>query len=183
MAALYHDIGKVPQAGHFIENQNGPNPHDQLEPLQSAQLIIEHVAEGERRARKAKLPEVLIDFIRCHHGTTRVEYFYQRYRQQYPDRPVDPSAFRYPGPKPRSKEETILLLADSLEAASKSLQKPTEKELDELVDRIVAAKIGQGQLLESQLSFSELDRCVRAFKQVLKSIHHLRVEYPASPPS
>ncbi|MEO1409726.1 MAG: HDIG domain-containing metalloprotein [Bacteroidota bacterium] len=178
VAALYHDIGKVPQAGHFIENQNGPNPHDQLEPLQSAQLIIEHVAEGERRARKAKLPEVLIDFIRCHHGTTRVEYFYQRYRQQHPDRPVDPSAFRYPGPKPRSKEETILLLADSLEAASKSLQKPTEKELEELVDRIVAGKIGQGQLLESQLTFRELDRCVLAFKQLLKSIHHLRVEYP-----
>ncbi len=182
VAALYHDIGKIPQAPYFIENQSGDNPHDQIDPLQSTQLIIEHVTEGEKMARKAKLPEVLIDFIRSHHGTTRVEYFFQRYRQQYPERPLDPSAFRYPGPKPRSKEETILLLADSLEAASKSLQKPTEKELEELVDRIVANKINQGQLLESQLSFRELDRCVVAFKQLLKSIHHLRVEYPSDKP-
>jgi putative nucleotidyltransferase with HDIG domain len=179
-AALYHDVGKMKQPAYFIENQSGDNPHNELnDPLDSAKIIINHVTEGIRLAKKHRLPNVLIDFIRTHHGTTRVEYFFRKYQDENPDIDFDESIFRYPGPKPKSKEETILMMADSLEAASKSLKNPTGKDIDELVDRIIGGKITHGQFEESGLTFEELEACQEEFRKLLRSINHVRVEYPS----
>lgn len=177
-AALYHDIGKTLNPGFFIENQNAGNPHEHLSDLESARVIISHVMEGVRMAKKAGLPNLLIDFIRSHHGTTRAEFFYRRYANQHPDEEVDDSEFRYPGPRPRTKEETILMMADSIEAASKSLKNPTEQDISGLVDKIVEGKISQGQFENSRMTFRELEDCKIVFKQLLKSVYHVRIEYP-----
>lgn len=178
VAALYHDIGKMKNPTFFIENQSSINPHDSKGDLESAQIIIDHVKEGEAMAQKAGLPQILIDFIKSHHGTTRTEYFYRNYRKKYPNQVLEEGSFRYPGPRPVSKEETILMLADSLEAACKSLQNPTGKSLNDRVESVVAGKIADGQLVNSALSFQELETCVREFKMLLRSIHHVRIEYP-----
>jgi putative nucleotidyltransferase with HDIG domain len=177
-AALYHDIGKMKNPAYFIENQNGRSPHDELSELESARIIISHVTDGIAMAKKAKLPTLLIDFIRSHHGTTRVEYFYRNYLSEHPDEPVDESEFRYPGPRPVTKEETIMMLADSIEAACKSLRNPTEEELFQLIDRIIQGKIANQQFEDSQLSFRELEICRQTFRNYMKSAHHLRIEYP-----
>ena len=181
VAALYHDIGKGLHPEYFIENQSGNNPHENLSNFESAKKIIEHVTEGEKMARKAKLPQVIIDFITTHHGTTRVEYFYRNQLNEFPDKEFDESLFRYPGPKPRSKEETIMMLADSLEASSKALKEPTGKDIDDLVDKIIVGKLQQGQLDDSELSFDELEKCKSVFKSLLRSINHVRIEYPKAP--
>lgn len=178
VAALYHDIGKTLQPAYFIENQAGKNPHSDISDLESAKIIIGHVTEGVKIAKKFRLPQVIIDFIETHHGTTRVEYFYRNFIKENPDREFDESIFRYPGPRPRSKEETILMMADSIEAACKSLKNPTEDDLNELIDKIISGKITQGQMEESQLSFQELEICKEEFKQIMKSVHHVRIEYP-----
>ncbi len=181
-AALYHDIGKVKQPEYYIENSQGANPHDALSAFDSGRIIIEHVTEGIKMAKKNKLPKVLIDFIETHHGTTRVEYFYRKQKEAEPDREFDESLFRYPGPKPTTKEQTILMLADSIEAASKSLKNPTGQDIDNLVDNIVAYKIKEDQLTDSNLSFAELESCMDKFKAMLRSIYHVRVEYPSESP-
>lgn len=178
VAALYHDIGKTLQPEYFIENQSGQSPHEQLDELTSARTIIEHVTEGVKIAQKAKLPEILINFIKTHHGTTKVEYFYRKYQKNHPDEPVDESLFRYPGPLPRSKEETIMMLADSIEAACKSLKEPTEKELMDFIDKIIQHKVTQGQLDDSAMTFKELEASTKVFKKIMRSVHHLRIEYP-----
>ncbi len=177
-AALYHDIGKLHDPEAFIENQKGHNPHDTLSNFESARKIIEHVTKGEEMAKKAKLPKKIIDFITTHHGTTRVEYFYRNQLNAEPDKEFDESLFRYPGPNPTTKEQTILMIADSLEAASKSLKNPTGQDIDQLVDKIVRYKIEQGQLDDSELTFHELEQCTEVFKSLLRSINHVRVEYP-----
>lgn len=176
--ALYHDIGKSTHPSYFIENQGSRNPHEGKTALESANIILEHVSEGIQMAKKHRLPNILIDFIRTHHGTTRVEYFYRNYKSENPETAVDETLFRYPGPKPRSKEETILMMADSIEAACKSLKSPTEIMIDETIEKIVAGKITQGQLQDSRLTFKELEMCKREFKKIMKSVHHARVEYP-----
>ncbi|MBR9921107.1 MAG: HDIG domain-containing protein [Bacteroidetes bacterium] len=178
VAALYHDIGKMNNPEYFIENQSGENPHNKLEELESARIIIDHVIDGEALAKKHRLPKILIDFIRTHHGTTRTEYFYRTYIQKHPDKESDEPKFRYPGPKPKTKEETILMLADSLEASSKSLRSPTGQDIDELVEKIIAGKITRGQLHESEMTFEELEISKTVFKKLLRSINHVRVEYP-----
>jgi len=179
VGALYHDIGKTKQPGFFIENQGDQgNPHDELPPLESARIIIEHVMEGIRMARKERLPRKIIDFIATHHGTTRVSYFFKQHQEAHPLSPGDPAAFQYPGPKPKTKEQTILMLADSVEAACKSLKKPTGQDIDQMVDRIFHGKIEHGQLEESELTFSELVAIKEVFRGMLRSIHHIRVEYP-----
>ncbi len=178
VAALYHDIGKMKNPQYFIENQSGNNPHVDINNLESAKIIIEHVAEGVRLARKAKLPEVLIQFIKSHHGSTRVEYFYRNYLHTHPSEEIKEQDFRYPGPRPRSKEESILMMADSIEAAAKSLSNPTEKDVAELVDKIIAGKLAHEQLVHSELSFEELEICKQVFKKLLRSIYHVRIEYP-----
>ncbi len=178
VAALYHDIGKMLKPQFFIENQSGENPHQELSNLESAQVIIEHVTEGVQLARKNGLPKILIDFILTHHGNTRVEYFYRNEVNAHPDQAIDESLFRYPGPRPSTKEQAILMMADSLEAASKSLKNPTEQDINDLVEKIVAYKISNGQLDESNLTFQELELCKTEFKKLLKSINHVRIEYP-----
>jgi cyclic-di-AMP phosphodiesterase PgpH len=181
VAAMYHDIGKTLRPTFFIENQSGTNPHDSLPRLESARIIIEHVTEGVKMAEKYGLPKVIIDFIASHHGTTMVEYFYRMHIRENPDGEKDKSHFQYPGPKPKTKEESILMLADSLEASSKSLKNPDNKAIDDLVERIITDKISQGQLQNSPLSFDDLEKCKLSFKQTLKNIHHVRIEYPTKP--
>lgn len=178
VAALYHDIGKMLHPTFFIENQAHGNPHENLSYLESAEMIISHVTEGVKLAKKYHLPAVLIDFILTHHGTTRVEYFYRLYVNENPDIEVDESKFRYPGPRPRNREEAILMMADSLEAASKSLKQPQEKDIDDLTEKIIAGKISNGQLNDTNLSFKELEIIKSVFKKLLKSINHVRIQYP-----
>ncbi len=179
VGALYHDIGKTKQPEYFIENQGDRgNPHTSISPLESAKIIIGHVTEGIKMARERRIPKKIIQFIATHHGTTRVEYFYRQHLEANPLSPGDTAAFQYPGPKPKTKEQTILMIADSLEAACKSLKKPTGKDIDELVDGIVASKIKHGQLEDSTLTFKELGACKDVFRGMLRSIHHVRVEYP-----
>ncbi len=178
-AALYHDIGKMSKPEYFIENNKGENKHAALNNnFESAKIIIGHVTDGVAMATKNRIPNVLIDFIKSHHGTTRVEYFYRNQKNDNPDKEFDESLFRYPGPLPVSKEETILMIADSLEAASKSLKSPTGQDIDILVDKIIAFKIDHGQLETSNLSFSELEECTSVFKAMLRNINHVRIEYP-----
>jgi len=178
VAALYHDIGKTLHPLNFIENQSNGNPHDETSDLDSAKAIIEHITEGEKMAKKAGLPEVITDFITTHHGTTRVEYFYRQHLEKHPDEETDESQFRYPGPKPQTKEQAILMVADSVEAAAKSIKQPTEQTINDLVDNIVAGKIKQEQFSNCNLSFNELETCKGVLKKLLKSIHHVRIEYP-----
>jgi putative nucleotidyltransferase with HDIG domain len=179
VGALYHDIGKINDPEVFIENQRGGvSPHENWTNFESAEKIIRHVTDGKKLAKKHRLPQVLIDFIMTHHGTTRVEYFYRNQLNSFPDREFDETLFRYPGPKPRTQEEAILMLADSLEAASKSLKNPTGQDIDNLVDKIIAYKIDEHQLDDAKLTFRELKMCEETFKSTLRSMHHIRVEYP-----
>jgi putative nucleotidyltransferase with HDIG domain len=177
-AALFHDIGKTKNAPFFIENQSNRTLHDGLSPLQSAQIIMGHVEEGVRLAEKYRLPERIITFIKSHHGTTRIEFFYQKQLANLPHQSIDEAIFRYMGQKPCTKEEAILMIADSLEAASRSLNHPTEEEVYELVEKIVLGKIKLGQLEEANITFDELRICKESFKKSLKSMLHIRVPYP-----
>lgn len=178
VAALYHDIGKMTQSNYFIENKGSKNPHDNISPTESAKVIIGHVTNGVEMAKKNGLPQVLIDFIKTHHGTTRVEYFYRQHCNDINNENVDDKDFKYPGPRPRTKEEAILMIADSLEAASKSLKEPTMEDIDQLVEKIIAGKIAKRQLENTGLSFRELQLCKSEWKKLLKSIYHVRIEYP-----
>ncbi len=178
VSALYHDIGKMKKPDFFVENQNGDSPHEKLSPLESAKVIIEHVTEGVKMAKKHRLPNVIIDFIRTHHGTTRVEYFYRKHLAENEESEVDEEDFRYPGPKPRSKEEAIMMMADSIEAACRSLKNPTEDQINGMIEKIIAGKISGGQLEDSRLTFRELEVCKKEFKKLMKSVHHARIEYP-----
>jgi len=177
-AALYHDIGKVPQAKFYIENQGGRNPHEELDELASAKIIINHISEGLVMAKKAGLPKVIQRFIATHHGTTRVEYFYRNFIKNNPEKNISDEMFRYPGPKPVSKEETILMLADSLEASCKSIKSPTGEDIDKMVENIIKGKVEAGQLMDSELTFEEMDKAKIVFKKLLRSMNHVRVEYP-----
>ncbi len=178
VAALYHDIGKIANPEYYIENQNLENPHEKLNCLESAQMIISHVTEGVKMAKKHRLPPVLIDFILTHHGTTRVEFFYRKYQKENPDIEVNPLDFTYPGPLPSTKEQAIMMIADSLEASSKSLKSPSEEDINNLVENIIQGKITMGQLKETSLSFQELGQIKMVFKRLLKSINHIRIGYP-----
>jgi cyclic-di-AMP phosphodiesterase PgpH len=178
VAALYHDIGKIANPEYYIENQNLENPHEKLNCLESAQMIISHVTEGVKMAKKHRLPPVLIDFILTHHGTTRVEFFYRTYQKENPDIDVNPLDFTYPGPLPSTKEQAIMMIADSLEASSKSLKSPSEEDINNLVENIIQGKITMGQLKETSLSFQELGQIKVVFKRLLKSINHIRIGYP-----
>lgn len=177
VAAYYHDIGKIKAPYFFVENQSGKSPHDNLTPLESAQIILDHMTEGVRMAKKERLPKILIDFIETHHGTTRVEFFYKKHLAENPDAPVDESLFRYSGRVPSTKEEIILMLADSIEAASKSLKNPDEQSIDELVEGIIEGKIKQRQFEAVDLSFKELETVKAVLKKQLKSIYHVRIAY------
>lgn len=177
VGAMYHDIGKMNNPTYFTENQiTNVNPHDELSPKDSARIIVNHVIEGIEIARKNKLPDRVIDFIRSHHGTTTVYYFLKR--QQDLGVNVDEADFRYPGPLPFSKETAILMMADSVEAASKSLKNPTFLIIDEFVDKIVAGQMSANQFLNANITFKEIESIKKILKQKLTNIYHLRVEYP-----
>ncbi|GIV60931.1 MAG: 7TM receptor with intracellular metal dependent phosphohydrolase [Rhodothermaceae bacterium] len=181
VGALYHDIGKMVKPEYFVENQRpGENPHDQLKPRMSALIIASHVKEGLEIGRQHRLPQVVLDFIPMHHGTTRIEYFYRKALEQAGegDPPVLESEFRYPGPKPNTKETSILMLADSVEAASRTLANPTHKRLEALIDMIFRARLDDGQLDDSDLTFRELNTIKQTFLSMLMAIYHVRVKYP-----
>ncbi|MFD0749114.1 HD family phosphohydrolase [Mucilaginibacter calamicampi] len=176
--ALYHDIGKMDNPLFFIENQNSVfNPHDKLPYEESAQVIIRHVSRGIEMAQKGGIPDIVIDFIRTHHGNTRVDYFYQSFLKNFPEKIVDENTFRYPGPIPFSKETGVLMLADSIEAASRSLKQPDEPSINNLVDRIVKYKLDQGQLNDSDITLKDLETIKTIFKRMLMSIYHVRINY------
>ncbi|WP_207532361.1 HD family phosphohydrolase [Desertivirga arenae] len=176
--ALYHDIGKMENPQYFIENQNrGSNPHDSLSYEASAQIIIRHVTKGIEIARRNHLPEIIIDFIKTHHGNTRMDYFYQSFLKNFPEKFVDENIFRYPGPIPFSKETGVLMLADSVEAASRSLKDPDAKSINSLVDRIIDYKLDQGQLNNSNITLKDIAMIRQIFKSMLMSIYHVRVDY------
>ena len=175
--ALYHDIGKLENPLYFIENQSGFNPHDKLPYQESAQIIIRHVQKGVEMARNANIPEIVIDFIRTHHGDTRVDYFYHSFLKNFPEKFVDENTFRYPGPIPFTKEGGVLMLADSVEAASRSLKEPDEKSINDLVDRIIKYKLDQNQLNDSNITLKDIETIKTIFKRMLMSIYHVRIDY------
>lgn len=177
--ALYHDIGKMSNPGYFIENQQGDyNPHDKLSFEQSADIIISHVAEGVKMAHKANLPEPIIDFIRTHHGTTRVQYFYKSFLKQFPDSEADINRFTYPGPIPFSKETAVMMMADSVEAASRSMKVYSEKSISELVHGIINFQQTEGQFEDSDITLREISKVKEIFVEKLRNIYHHRIEYP-----
>jgi putative nucleotidyltransferase with HDIG domain len=177
--ALYHDIGKMKSPLYFIENQRtGVNPHDELPFEESARIIIEHVGYGVELAKKNRLPDRIIDFIRTHHGTSMVQYFYRQYIKNFPDEIIDQSMFRYPGPKPFSKETAVVMMSDAVEAASKSLSKPDAFSINKLVDSIIDAQMKDGQFENADITFKEITKARKIFKKKLQNIFHLRIEYP-----
>ncbi len=181
-AALYHDIGKMKDPLYFIENQSGGyNPHDSLNFEDSAAIIIGHVTKGVEIANKNKIPEPLIDFIRTHHGTTKVQYFYRSFIKSYPEELVDDKKFSYPGPRPFTKEMAILMMADSVEAASRSLKDVDGKAINDLVDKIIDSQFEEGQFNESPITLVDITRIKGIFKKRLSNIYHVRIEYPESP--
>lgn len=177
--ALYHDIGKMENPMFFIENLNdGSNPHENLEAEKSVEIIVGHVTKGIEIAYKYRLPEQIIDFIRTHHGTSTVYYFYRTYIKRFPDTDVDINQFSYPGPKPFSKETAVVMMADSVEAASRSLKSFTEKDLNNLVESIINNQIKEGQFNEANITLRDIETVKSIFKKRLKNIYHIRIEYP-----
>lgn len=176
--ALYHDIGKMINPLYFIENQKtGNNPHEELTSEQSAQIIISHVLKGVEIAKRNQLPDVIVDFIRTHHGTTRVDYFYNEFIKNNPDKLVDESIFQYPGPIPISKETAVLMMADSVEAASRSLKEPTQESISNLVDKIIENKLLRKQFENANLTMRDIRDTSDLFKTMLMSIYHVRIDY------
>ena len=183
VGVYYHDVGKIVKPQYFIENQpSDRNPHDKLKPATSAAIVREHVAEGIRLAEEASLPDVLIDFIPGHHGTQEISYFYDKAKQELEeaDEELDAEPFRYPGPRPRSKETAIVMLADSVESATKTMKDPTPERVRDLIDSIVESKIQQGQLDEAPVTLQEIGIMKLQFHKVLGGVYHHRIDYPAT---
>ena len=179
VGVYYHDVGKLSRPQYFIENQpRGLNPHDRLRPLQSAEILRAHVREGLKLAEEAKLPSVVKDFIREHHGTQRIEYFLAKARRETPEEVVDPNDFCYPGPKPQTKETGIAMLADAVESASRTLGDPSPERIRALIETLVSDRAGGGQLDECGLTFRDLDRVKHEFAHVLTGLYHHRIDYP-----
>ncbi len=178
--ALYHDIGKIDNPAFFTENQHGVNPHDALDPLQSARIITGHVTAGLKRAEKAKLPKAIKDFIAQHHGKGVARYFYITYCNLHPEKEVDRTPFTYVGPNPQTLESSILMMADAVEAASRSLSSYTSEAITELVNRIIDAQIAEGLHAESPLKFSDVGSIKQCFVQRLLTLYHSRIAYPTA---
>lgn len=176
--ALYHDIGKLENPVFFTENQSGTNPHDNLPYEQSAQIIIQHVKNGLRLADKYKLPSVIKEFISTHHGKSLAKYFYVSYKNAFPDKEVDEHVFTYPGPNPVTVEQAILMMADSIEAASRSLSEYTEESLNSMVDRIIDDQVTSGYFAQCPISFLEIAEAKEVFKTKLRTMYHTRIQYP-----
>jgi len=177
--ALYHDIGKMSNPFYFIENQPTDfNPHQNIDYEESAAIIIKHITEGIQIARKNKLPDQLIDFIRMHHGTNKVKYFYRMHKDKFTETIEDDLRFSYPGPRPNSKEIVVLMMADSVEAASRSFKKITLQAIDELVDKIIDNLQAEEQFNDASITFKDITTIKSVFKRKLQNIYHSRVEYP-----
>lgn len=184
VGALYHDVGKMLKAEYFVENQRrGENPHDKIPPGVSAVIISGHVRDGLEMAREYRLPRRVMEFIAMHHGTTRIEYFYRKALTEAQEKgdTVDERLFRYDGPRPQSEETAILMLADSVEAAARSVAEPTPEKLESLIDSILKARIADGQLDESHLTFNQLQVIRSVLHKMLVGVHHGRIEYPGMP--
>ena len=177
--ALYHDIGKMENPMFFIENLSDQNnPHENLEYENSAEIILRHVTKGVELAQQYKLPVPIIDFIRTHHGTSTVHYFYRSYLKKYPGTVVDIKRFSYPGPKPFSKEMAVVMMADGIEAASRSIKTYTEKDLSNMVDTIINSLLKDGQFNDSDISIKDIETVREIFKKRMRTIYHIRIEYP-----
>lgn len=177
--ALYHDIGKMNQPVYFIENQSdGINPHNELGYKESARVIIDHVAYGVKLAHRHKLPEVLINFISTHHGTTQAKYFYTLYKNEHPDESIDSSEFTYPGPKPHNKETSVVMLIDGIEAATRSLKEKTHENIKEMIDRMIKQKLEEGQLDDADLTMRDISILKETLLEKLLNVYHVRIEYP-----
>ena len=179
-AALYHDIGKMDNAPFFTENQSGVNPHDKLTPQESAHIITGHVEKGLELADKFGLPESIRGFIASHHGKGVARYFYIKYTQAHPDQEPDPHDFSYPGPNPYSKETAVVMMADAVEAASRSLKEYTEESIGELVDKIIDTQVQEGYFQDCPISWQEINRVKETFKEKLRTMYHTRISYPES---
>jgi hypothetical protein len=177
--ALYHDIGKMKNPMYFTENQHGGyNSHNDISNIESAQIIISHVLDGIEMAKKARLPEQVVEFIRTHHGTRRTEYFYVMEKRQHPDEEVDPADFTYHGPIPFSRETAVLMICDSVEAASRSLKEPDETNISNLVDNIIQKQMDDGQFQNVDLTLRDFTTIKKVLKKKLMSIYHVRIAYP-----
>ncbi len=177
--ALYHDIGKIAYPGYFTENQSdGASPHENLDPLESARVIINHVKNGVVLAKNYKLPVQIIDFIRMHHGTTTAYYFLKKYYDMHPGITGMEKEFTYPGPKPFSKETAVVMMADAVEASSRSLGKYSDEAIGEMVERVLYLQENAGQFSEVPLTFKDISGIKAAFKKRLANMHHVRIEYP-----
>ena len=177
--ALYHDVGKINNPMYFTENQHGAySPHNDLSNTESAEIIISHVTDGIELAHKNHVPERIIDFIRTHHGTRRTDYFYINEQKAHPNEEIDPTPFTYHGPAPFSRETAVLMMADSIEAASHSLKDPDEKKISELVDNIINKQMEAGQFLNTDLTLHDIETCRKVLKKKLMNIYHVRIAYP-----
>lgn len=176
--ALYHDIGKMVNPAFFTENQTSVNPHKSLSYEQSAQVIISHITDGIKLAEKHNLPKVIKDFIRTHHGKGVAKYFYISYKNEHPDEEIDMEKFSYPGPNPFTKEQAILMMADSVEAASRSLKEYTEESISTLIDKIIDGQVSEGYFKECPITFKDIALVKALFKEKLKTVYHTRITYP-----
>jgi cyclic-di-AMP phosphodiesterase PgpH len=177
--AMYHDVGKINEPLFFIENQTtGLNPHDELTHEESAAVIIDHVIKGVEKARHYKLPEQIIDFIRTHHGTRKTEYFYSLAKKANPDEEIDPKIFTYPGPEPFSKETAVLMMADVVEASSRTMKKPDEQTIHNLVENAIDKQITGHQFDNADITLRDIRKIKKIFKKKLMNIYHLRIDYP-----
>lgn len=178
VGALYHDIGKMTNPAFFTENQAGVNPHDTLTCKESAKIIIGHVAEGVKIAEKANLPTIIKDFILTHHGRGMAKYFYIKYQNEHPDEVVDKEQFTYPGPNPFTREQALLMMADTCEAASRSLQEYTEESISSLVDRLIDSQVADGCFKDCPITFRDIAQAKQVLTERLMSIYHTRIQYP-----
>ena len=177
--AFYHDIGKMANPAFFTENQSGVNPHDAInDEVKSANIIISHVTDGLRMAEKYHLPKVIRDFIATHHGRSKVKYFYVQYVNKHPDEAVDDDLFTYPGPNPSTREQAILMMADAVEATSRSLKEFTDESIRALVNRIVDGQVAEGYFRNCPITFSDITKAKEGFVASLKTVYHTRISYP-----
>jgi putative nucleotidyltransferase with HDIG domain len=177
--ALYHDVGKIEMPLYYIENLSSQNnPHDDLPFEESAGIIISHVIKGIELSRNHGLPDPVIDFIRTHHGTTFVQYFYQSFLKNFPQEELKEERFRYTGPLPFSKETAVLMMADSVEAASRSLKKVDQQAIDSLVEKVINSQVTQEQFINCPITLRDIAEVKKIFKKMLMSIYHVRTEYP-----
>ena len=178
--ALYHDIGKLSNPIYFTENQSGVNPHETLSDIESAQIIISHVTEGLKMADKYNLPQVIRNFISTHHGLGKAKYFYIHYHNEHPDEPVDDLLFTYPGPNPFTREQACLMMADAIEAASRSLKDYSEQSIRSLVDRLIDGQVADGYFRECPITYRDIQYAKTVIIERLKTIYHTRISYPTA---